>query len=169
MSNSLWLHGLQHTSFPVHHQFTEPAQTHVHRVGDALELVIIISQLMWGILRKPACLDVGSMTVGEWRARVCHSPTITCWGCDTDWPALGEMQRHWKKNKSEKEKVSFSQLFSLNSILVKNLPVKTHLLGPMWAPRQHRRTEWQDQSDLSHCPLLLLRRQTDSKALDLTE
>ena len=29
---------------PVHHQLPEPAQAHVHRVGDALELVIIISQ-----------------------------------------------------------------------------------------------------------------------------
>ena len=36
MSNSLWPHGLQ-ASFPVHHQFLESTQTHVHRVGDAIQ------------------------------------------------------------------------------------------------------------------------------------
>ena len=36
-SNSLQLHGLQHASFPVYHQLLELAQTHVHRVGDAIQ------------------------------------------------------------------------------------------------------------------------------------
>ena len=30
VSNSLWLHGLQHASCPVHHQLLKLAQTHVH-------------------------------------------------------------------------------------------------------------------------------------------
>ena len=35
VSNSLLLHGLQHTRFPVHHQLPELIQTHVHR--DAIQ------------------------------------------------------------------------------------------------------------------------------------
>ena len=34
---TLWPHGQQHTSFAVHHQLTEPAQIHVHQVGDAIQ------------------------------------------------------------------------------------------------------------------------------------
>ena len=34
---SLQPHGLQHTRLPVHHQHPEFAQTHVHRVGDAIQ------------------------------------------------------------------------------------------------------------------------------------
>ena len=30
-------HGLQHTGFPIHHQLLELAQTHVHRVSDAIQ------------------------------------------------------------------------------------------------------------------------------------
>ena len=37
MSNSFWPCGLQHARFPVHHQLTELAQTHVHRVGNAVQ------------------------------------------------------------------------------------------------------------------------------------
>ena len=37
MSNSLWPHGLQHTRPPIHHQLPEFTQTHVHRVGDAIQ------------------------------------------------------------------------------------------------------------------------------------
>ena len=37
MSDSLWPHGLQHTSFPVHHQLSELAQTDVHWVSDAIQ------------------------------------------------------------------------------------------------------------------------------------
>ena len=37
MSNSLRPHGLQHARLPVHHQLPELAQTHVHRVGDAIQ------------------------------------------------------------------------------------------------------------------------------------
>ena len=37
MSNSLQLHGWQHTGFPIHHQLPELAQTHVHRVDDAIQ------------------------------------------------------------------------------------------------------------------------------------
>ena len=38
VSDSLQLHGLQHVRFPVHHQLPEPTQTHVHQVGDAIQL-----------------------------------------------------------------------------------------------------------------------------------
>ena len=37
MSNSLWPHGLQLASLPVHHQLPEPSQTHVHCVSDAIQ------------------------------------------------------------------------------------------------------------------------------------
>ena len=37
MSNSLWPHGLRHTSLPVHHQLPKITQTHVHWVGDAIQ------------------------------------------------------------------------------------------------------------------------------------
>ena len=38
MSDSLQPRGLQHTRvFPVHHQFPELAQTHVHRVSDTIQ------------------------------------------------------------------------------------------------------------------------------------
>ena len=37
VSNSLWPHGLQHASLPVHHQLLEFTQTHVHWVGDAIQ------------------------------------------------------------------------------------------------------------------------------------
>ena len=36
--NSLQPHGLQHVRLPVHHQLPELAQTHVHQVGDAIQL-----------------------------------------------------------------------------------------------------------------------------------
>ena len=36
-SDSLWPHGLQHTSFPVLHHLLELAQTHVHWAGDAIQ------------------------------------------------------------------------------------------------------------------------------------
>ena len=35
--DSLQPHGLQQASNPAHHQLPEPAQTHVHRVGDAIQ------------------------------------------------------------------------------------------------------------------------------------
>ena len=38
VSNSLWPHGLQHTSLPVHHQHPELTQTDVHQVGDVIQL-----------------------------------------------------------------------------------------------------------------------------------
>ena len=37
VSDSLRPRGLQHTSFPIHHQLPEPAQIHVHWVGDAIQ------------------------------------------------------------------------------------------------------------------------------------
>ena len=37
LSNFLRAHGLQHASFPVHHQLLELAQTHVHWIGDAIQ------------------------------------------------------------------------------------------------------------------------------------
>ena len=36
MFNSLQPHGLQHARIPVHHQLQGLAQTHVHRVGEAI-------------------------------------------------------------------------------------------------------------------------------------
>ena len=35
--STLWPHGLQHTRTPVHRQLLELAQTHVHRVSDAIQ------------------------------------------------------------------------------------------------------------------------------------
>ena len=35
--DSLRLHGCSTPGFPVHHQLPEPTQTHVHRVGDAIQ------------------------------------------------------------------------------------------------------------------------------------
>ena len=37
MSDSLWPHELQHTRLPFHCQLPEPAQTHIHQVGDAIQ------------------------------------------------------------------------------------------------------------------------------------
>ena len=37
MSDSLWPHEPQHARLPVHHQLPEFTQTHVHRVGDAIQ------------------------------------------------------------------------------------------------------------------------------------
>ena len=37
MSDFLQCHGLQHASFPVHHQLLELAQTHGHQVSDAIQ------------------------------------------------------------------------------------------------------------------------------------
>ena len=37
ISDSLRPHGLSTPGFPVHHQLSEFAQTHVHRVGDAMQ------------------------------------------------------------------------------------------------------------------------------------
>ena len=37
VSASLWYHGLQHARLPCPSQFLELAQTHVHRVGDAIQ------------------------------------------------------------------------------------------------------------------------------------
>ena len=37
MSNSLRPHALPHAVFPVHHQLLKLAQTHVHRVSDAIK------------------------------------------------------------------------------------------------------------------------------------
>ena len=37
VSDSLWPHRPQHTRLPVHHQFPELTQTHVRRVGDAIQ------------------------------------------------------------------------------------------------------------------------------------
>ena len=37
MSNSLQPHGLRMLGFPVHHQLLELAQTHIHRVIDAIQ------------------------------------------------------------------------------------------------------------------------------------
>ena len=35
--DSLQPHGLQHASFPVHHQLPELTQTHIHQVGNAIQ------------------------------------------------------------------------------------------------------------------------------------
>ena len=37
MSCSLRTHGQQHAGFPVHHQLQEPAPTHVHWIGEAIQ------------------------------------------------------------------------------------------------------------------------------------
>ena len=37
VSNSLQPYGLQQTGVPVHHQLSDLAQTHVHRVSDAIQ------------------------------------------------------------------------------------------------------------------------------------
>ena len=37
VSDSLWPHGLQHARLPVLHHLPELAQTHVHKVGDAIQ------------------------------------------------------------------------------------------------------------------------------------
>ena len=37
VSDCLWPHELQHTRPPCHHQLPESTQTHVHRVGDAIQ------------------------------------------------------------------------------------------------------------------------------------
>ena len=37
VSDSLQPHGLQHASFPVHHQLPELTQTHVHQVGNTIQ------------------------------------------------------------------------------------------------------------------------------------
>ena len=42
MSNSLWPHGLQHASLPVHHQLPELAQAHVHWVIDATQSSFVV-------------------------------------------------------------------------------------------------------------------------------
>ena len=38
ISDSLQPHGRQQTGFPIHHQFPELTQTHVHEVGGAIQL-----------------------------------------------------------------------------------------------------------------------------------
>ena len=38
MSDSLWPHGLQHAQLPVLHHLSKPAQTHIHWVGNAIQL-----------------------------------------------------------------------------------------------------------------------------------
>ena len=43
VSNSLWPHGLQHASFPVHHQLLELTQTHVHQVNNAIQPFLPLS------------------------------------------------------------------------------------------------------------------------------
>ena len=53
MSNSLQPHGLQHTSFPVHHQILEFTQTHVHQVGDAIQP----HNKLWKILKEMGIPD----------------------------------------------------------------------------------------------------------------
>ena len=40
VSDSLWLHGLQHIRLPCPLTTPELAQTHVHRVGDAIHLIL---------------------------------------------------------------------------------------------------------------------------------
>ena len=37
VSDSLWPHGLQHSSLPVHHELLEFTQTHVYWVDDAIQ------------------------------------------------------------------------------------------------------------------------------------
>ena len=37
MSNPLWPHGLQHARLPCPSELQEPTQTHVHRIGDAIQ------------------------------------------------------------------------------------------------------------------------------------
>ena len=43
MSDYLWPHGLQHEVFPVLHHLPELAQTHVHWVGDVIQLFHLLS------------------------------------------------------------------------------------------------------------------------------
>ena len=50
VSDSLQPHGLQHArlqliTIPVHHQLLEPAQTHVYRIGDAIQISHPLSSL----------------------------------------------------------------------------------------------------------------------------
>ena len=45
VSDSLQPHGLQHASFPVCHQLPELAQTHVHRVSDAINKHSLLSSI----------------------------------------------------------------------------------------------------------------------------
>ena len=46
LSNSLQPHGLRIPGFPVHHQLPELTQTHVHRVGDAIQPSHPLSSLL---------------------------------------------------------------------------------------------------------------------------
>ena len=43
VSHCLRPHESQHASLPVHHQLPESTQTHVHRVGDAIQLSHLLS------------------------------------------------------------------------------------------------------------------------------
>ena len=43
LPNSLWLHGLHHARLPCPNYFPEFAQTHVHRVNDAIQLFYPLS------------------------------------------------------------------------------------------------------------------------------
>ena len=63
--HSLWLHGLQHPGFPVHHRLPELAQTCVHWVNDAIQLSYHLSSpsppafnLPW---RQGLCQWAGSL------------------------------------------------------------------------------------------------------------
>ena len=47
VSDSLQPHGLQHASFPAHHQLSELTQTHVHWAGDAIHPTISSSVILF--------------------------------------------------------------------------------------------------------------------------
>ena len=53
--------------FPVHHQLLELAQTHVHRVGDAISssVIPISSCLQFGLIRCFLMIKIGDVDFGK--------------------------------------------------------------------------------------------------------
>ena len=76
VSDSLRPHGLQHTGFPVPHHLPQFAQTHIHRIGDAIN---------WRAPQKKNPVLPASLSVGDTFTPVTE---VLYLGVSSPWPPL---------------------------------------------------------------------------------
>ena len=95
LSNSLWPRGLKHARLPVHHQLHEHAQTHVHRVSDAIQpshpllspspSAFNLRHIRVFSNESALCLSIGAlvsvllMNILDWCEELTHCKRPWCW------------------------------------------------------------------------------------------
>ena len=118
VSDSLQHRGLQHTSFPVFHHLPEFAQTHVHRVGDAIHHLVLCHPLLPSLFPSTRVFSSESALCIRWP--VCWSFSLSISPSD-EYSELISFRMDWLDPCSPRDSQESSlapQFQSINSLAV---------------------------------------------------